>query len=195
MKPISLADQKNDLRNWCYNQRIRIADHEAESAAQAVAAKVISIVDVSTRTIVSAYWPLPGELDPRPGFVALGERGATLALPRTVGDAQPLEFHSWQPQDNLIEGRFKVMEPPSTAARVQPDILLIPLLAFDRYCHRLGHGKGYYDRTLQGLRSQNPAVLAIGVAFAVQEIEHVPTDANDQTLDIIITEQDVYRPA
>ncbi len=195
MKPPSLADQKNDLRKWCYHRRITIADHEAELAAQAVAAKVISIIDVSSRPIVSAYWPLPGELDPRPGFVALGERGATLALPRTVGDDQPLEFHSWQPQDNLIEGRFKVMEPPSTAARVHPDILLIPLLAFDRYCHRLGHGKGYYDRTLQGLRSQNTAVLAIGVAFAVQEIEHVPTDAYDQTLDMIITEHDVYRPA
>lgn len=194
MKFAAVADQKTSLRKWCYQQRVRITDDNAEAAAQAVAAKVISEVDLTAGAIVSAYWPLPGELDPRPSFFALGKRGASLALPRTVAEDQPLAFHTWQQQDRLIEGRFKVMEPASDTAKVKPEIVLVPLLAFDRQCHRLGHGKGYYDRTLEDLRSQNSELLAIGVAFAAQEVESVPTDAYDQILDLVITEEAVHRP-
>lgn len=191
----SLADEKADLRKRCYNRRIRIADDEADAAAMAVAGRLGELVDAADQTVVSAYWPLPGELDPRPALLALGRRGAALALPRTVGDGKPLVFHAWRPEDRLIEGRFKVMEPAAETPEVTPTLLLVPLLAFDQGCRRLGHGKGYYDRTLQRLRDNNPAVLAIGVAFAVQEVERVPVDAFDQTLDMIITEQAVHRPS
>ncbi|MEZ5932726.1 MAG: 5-formyltetrahydrofolate cyclo-ligase [Alphaproteobacteria bacterium] len=191
----SLADQKADLRKRCYDRRIRIEKTEADAAASAIAGRVNQLVDIDDGTTVSAYWPLPGELDPRPALFALGERGATLALPRVIGDGHPLAFHAWQPDDRLIEGGFKVMEPAMDAPVATPSILLVPLLAFDRGCRRLGHGKGYYDRTLQGLRANDRTVRAVGIAFAAQEVERVPTNDFDQTLDMVITEQAVFRPA
>jgi 5-formyltetrahydrofolate cyclo-ligase len=190
----SLANEKADLRKRCYDRRIRIIGKEAEEAALAVAERLNDAVDIADGAIVSAYWPLPGELDPRPALAMLSERGAAPALPRTVGDGKPLVFHAWRPGEPLIEGRFKVMEPPSDAPVVTPSILLVPLLAFDKACHRLGHGKGYYDRTIQGLRADDPEVLTIGVAFAAQEVDRVPTDDYDQTLDMVITEEAVHRP-
>ena len=191
----SLAYQKADLRKRCYERRIRIADDEAEAAAIAVANKVADRVDIDGRLVISAYWPLPGEFDPRPALLALIKRGTAGALPRTVADGQPLAFHAWQPGDKLIEGRFKVMEPPASAPSVRPRVLLVPLLAFDRHCRRLGHGKGYYDRTLQALKVNDPGVRAIGVAFATQEVECVPTDDYDQTLDMVITERSIFNSA
>ncbi|MEM7042853.1 MAG: 5-formyltetrahydrofolate cyclo-ligase [Pseudomonadota bacterium] len=188
-----LADEKADLRKRCYDRRIRILGEEAEAAALAVAKGLNDALDITGGTIVSAYWPLPGEFDPRPALLKLGERGAAPALPRTVGDGKPLVFHAWQPGDRLIEGRFKVMEPAADSPIVTPTILLVPLLAFDRRCNRLGHGKGYYDRTLERLKVNEPAALAVGVAFAAQEVEHVPTDNFDQTLDMVVTETAVHR--
>ena len=169
---------------------------EAEAAAFAVAERVNAALDDVAGATISAYWPLPGELDPRPALQSLVQRGAAgAALPRVVGDGQPLDFHAWQSDDPLVEGRFKVMEPAADTPIASPKILLVPLLAFDQSCRRLGHGKGYYDRTLQRLKVNDPAVRAVGVAFAVQEVERVPTDDHDQTLDMVITERAVHRLA
>ena len=190
----SLADQKADLRKRCYARRIAIDAAAAEAAAKAVAASIDREVNVDASTIVAAYWPLPGELDPRPALNALIKRGAAGALPRMVGDGKPVVFHEWKPGDRLVEGRFKVMEPASDVPIVSPTVVLVPLLAFDAACQRLGHGKGYYDRTIQALKENDPRVRAVGVAFAAQEVERVPTDAYDQTLDMVITEKAVHRP-
>jgi len=190
----SLADQKADLRKRCYERRIAVDGEEAEAAAKAVAKRVASAISIADGTIVSAYWPLPGELDPRPTLEALVKQGAAGALPRTVGDGEPLVFHSWTVGDPLVEGQFKVMEPEIGVPIVTPSVLLIPLLAFDCGCRRLGHGKGYYDRSLQQLKAGDPNLRAIGVAYALQEVEQVPTDVYDQTLDLVITEKGVFEP-
>lgn len=196
----SLADEKAELRRRCYARRQAIKSKAAAAAANEVAGQVAAEIDFSNITLtrdtaVSAYWPLPGELDPRPALRALATRGASLALPRVIGDGQPLAFHLWRHEDRLVEGRFKVMEPAAEAPIATPNFLLVPLLAFDSGCRRLGHGKGYYDRTLQTLKANDPATLAVGVAFAVQEVERVPTDDHDQTLDMVITERGVFRAA
>lgn len=191
----NLADEKADLRKRCYASRMAVDAGDAAAAAQAVAGHVAHSVEVDANTVASAYWPLPGELDPRPALAFLVQRGAAGAMPRVIGDGQPLEFHAWHPGDQLIEGRFKVMEPAPDTAIVTPRVLLVPLLAFDRHCHRLGHGKGYYDRTLQRLKANDPATLAVGVAFAAQEVERVPTNELDQTLDMVITEKEIHRRA
>ena len=190
----SLKDAKAELRKRCYERRLRIGGKEAEAAALAVAERVSEALDIEDGTIVSAYWPLQGELDPRPALRKLSERGAAPALPRVVGDGHPLDFHAWRPEDPLIEGRFKVMEPDPATPKVAPSVLLVPLLAFDHGCRRLGHGKGYYDRTLQGLKANHPATRAVGVAFAAQKVERVPTDEYDQTLDMVVTERGIVRP-
>lgn len=199
MNDNDLAAEKSALRKSCYERRVAIAPKAAAAAANEIAGRAVSEIDLSAvtvtaDTVISAYWPLKGELDPRPALKALATRGGTLALPRVIGDGKPLAFHRWHPDDDLIEGSFKVMEPAEDSPIVTPAILLVPLLAFDHACHRLGHGKGYYDRTLRSLRRQNPATLAIGVAFAAQEVDRVPTDAYDETLDMVITERAVHRP-
>ncbi len=194
----ALTTEKSELRKTCYARRMAMSLKAAAAAANEIAGRITAEIDVSeialtADTVISAYWPLTGELDPRPALRAFASRNAKLALPRVIGDGQPLAFHLWRASDRLIEGRFKVMEPDPENPSADPDILLVPLLAFDRTCRRLGHGKGYYDRTLAKLREANPSTVAIGVAFAAQEVERVPTDAYDQTLDMIITECSVIR--
>lgn len=193
-----LTAEKDKLRKACYARRMAMESKAAAAAANEVAGRAASEIDLSEikltpDTVISAYWPLQGELDPRPALKAFAARGVKLALPRVTGNDLPLTFHLWRPSDALIEGRFKVMEPAATNPVVAPTILLVPLLAFDHACRRLGHGKGYYDRTLQGLRETDPAVLAIGVAFSAQEVDRVPTDVYDQILDMVITERAVLR--
>ncbi len=140
--------------------------------------------------IVSGYWPFRSEIDPRPLMQRLARAGATLALPVTPakGVDAPLRFHVWDADDLLHPGAFGVHEPHPSKDAVEPDILLVPLLAFDRTGGRLGYGAGHYDRTLDRLRAMKP-VLAIGLAFAVQEVDALPMDAHDQRLNAILTER------
>ncbi|WP_339742498.1 5-formyltetrahydrofolate cyclo-ligase [uncultured Maricaulis sp.] len=136
--------------------------------------------------VVSGYWPLPGEIDPRPLMVALAERGARLALPVIVAPGSPLIFRAWQPGDALEPRAFGLMEPSARAPELVPDILLVPLLAIDPDGNRLGFGKGYYDRTLAGLRAA-AAPLAVGLAHEAQMVAAVPVDEFDQPLDWVVT--------
>ena len=140
--------------------------------------------------IVSGYWPFRSEIDPRPLMQRFAKAGATLALPVTPakGADAPLRFLRWDPEDLLHPSAFGVQEPHPSKAAADPDILLVPLLAFDRAGGRLGYGAGHYDRTLERLRAIKP-VLAVGLAFAAQEVEAVPMDAHDQRLDAILTER------
>ncbi len=123
----------------------------------------------------------------------LRARGHALALPRLDGPDQPLLFLAWDQGDVLVEGTFKLLEPhPSRPVRL-PEIVLAPLLAFDRRGGRLGYGKGYYDRTLMHLRSQGCGSLVFGLAFAAQEVEEVPIGPADVPLDGVVTETAVLR--
>jgi 5-formyltetrahydrofolate cyclo-ligase len=146
-----------------------------------------------TTGIVSGYWPLEDELDPRPCMDRLAGLGHPLALPRVQGRGRPLAFHAWRSGDPLFAGPFGVMEPDPEASMVSPRILLVPLLAFDRQGRRLGYGAGYYDMVLRDLRAQAPAPIAIGVAFAVQEVDAVPAGPHDQALDAVVTERQLHR--
>jgi 5-formyltetrahydrofolate cyclo-ligase len=140
--------------------------------------------------VVSGYWPFRSEIDPRPLMQRFARAGARLALPRAPkrGADEPLQFHLWRVPDVLYASAFGVHEPHPAAERVDPDILLVPLLAFDRRGGRLGYGAGHYDRTLERLRARK-TIRAIGLAFAEQEVERVPMDAHDQRLDAVLTER------
>lgn len=138
--------------------------------------------------VVAGFWPLPGEIDIRPLMLALMGRGHVLLLPETPQRGLALTFHRWRPGCALIQGRFGTLHPERDP--ISPDVLLVPLLAFDRAGHRLGYGAGYYDRTLEGLR----AVHTIGCAFAIQAVEAVPVETHDRRLDAIATEAGVILP-
>ena len=150
-------------------------------------------VDIARRTLsrtIAAYWPLPGEPDTRGLVTALCYHEFVAALPTVVGRGRPLVFRRWQPRDLLVPGPFGIMEPSSRYAEVMPDILFVPLAAFDRRGHRIGFGAGYYDRTLQSLRSMKP-VLVVGLGFATQEVPSIPDEPHDQRVDLVMTETEI----
>ena len=120
------------------------------------------------------------------------QTGWTCGLPALVGRDRPLEFRRWRPGDVLVPARLGTSEPGAESPVVEPSVLLVPLLVFDREGYRLGYGGGYYDRTLAALRGRRE-VVAIGVAYAGQEVDHVPHDGTDQRLDWVITEQGATR--
>jgi 5-formyltetrahydrofolate cyclo-ligase len=142
--------------------------------------------------VVAGYWPTRDEADPRELMKALAARGAILALPRIDAKDAALSFRRWSEGDALVDNHHAIREPPAEAPRVVPNLVLVPLLAFDATGHRLGYGGGYYDRTLAGLRAAGP-VTSIGIAYAGQEIPAIPHEANDQRLDMVLTELGLRR--
>jgi len=133
---------------------------------------------------IGCVWPLPGEADLRPLCVLLAGAGRDVLLPETTPKGQPLVFRRWKPDRAMLPGRFGTMHPDGAVDR--PDMVLVPLLAFDRSGNRLGYGGGYYDRTLAALRCRS-----IGFAFAWQEVAQVPLGAYDEPLDWIVTEKEI----
>ena len=115
---------------------------------------------------------------------------ARLALPVVAGRGRPLIMREWVFGEPLIAGVWGIREPKPEAAEVDPNILLVPLLAFDRAGHRIGYGAGYYDLTLAQLRARKP-VIAAGLAFAAQEVPAVPATPRDARLGLVLTEREV----
>jgi 5-formyltetrahydrofolate cyclo-ligase len=141
--------------------------------------------------VVSGFHPFGDEIDTRPLLGQLAGEGWTTCLPVVVGKGMPLEFRRWFAGEPLIAGRWGILRPGDGAETVEPDVLLVPMLAFDRGGYRLGYGGGFYDRTLAGLRAKK-SITAIGVAYSAQEVDVVPRDAHDQRLDFIMTEKEVF---
>ncbi len=137
--------------------------------------------------IVAGFWPMGDEIDIRPLLEELHRRGHCVALPQTPPRGQPLLFRCWHPGMAMRAERFGTSCPTGEVAR--PDWLLVPLLAFDRAGRRLGYGGGYYDRTLAGL----PGAVAVGCAYAAQEMDEVPAGPLDARLDALATEDGVIR--
>jgi len=142
--------------------------------------------------VVSAYWPMRDEMDVRPLMTRLHGLGYVMALPVIVGRDRPLIFRRWTPGMELRSGLFGVSQPDADAGEVAPDVLLVPLLGFDRVGNRIGWGAGFYDRTLAKLR-RGGGITAVGIAFSAQELPRVPTDDSDEPLDWIATERDVLK--
>ena len=138
-------------------------------------------------TVVGGYHAHHDEADPALLLARLVEMGCAIAFPRVIKD-MPLEFHHVPDGEVLEPGSFGIPEPLSHWPRAAPDVLLVPLLAFDAQGHRLGYGGGFYDRTLAALK-----VPAIGIAYAGQETDSIPREAHDRTLDMVLTEQGIRR--
>jgi 5-formyltetrahydrofolate cyclo-ligase len=181
-----MSTTKNDLRAAALAQRNALSAEQRAGAAQAIVARAFP-VDVVSGAIVSGYWPIQSEIDPMPLMRQLAAKGAQLALPVVTGRDQPLIFRVWSADAQLLRGQLGIMEPSPQSAVVTPDILLVPLAAFDRAGHRIGYGAGHYDRTLRQLRSLKP-IVAIGLAFAAQEIEAIAALSHDARLDYVLTE-------
>jgi 5-formyltetrahydrofolate cyclo-ligase len=156
----------------------------------ALAAHLIIALTPHKGRPLSGYLPIRSEADPVPAMTALSRHGP-VGVPEVVGRGQPLRFRLWTPEADLEEGPFGVMLPTGRAGMV-PEILIVPMLAFDASGFRLGYGGGFYDRTLAALRAAGP-VAAIGLAFTAQEVDALPVEATDQPLDAIVTEHGLRR--
>jgi 5-formyltetrahydrofolate cyclo-ligase len=177
---------KPGLRTAAIARRAALTVEQRAAAAAMLAARGLS-VDITPGAIVSGYWPIRAELDPLPLMRLLAAHGAQLALPVIVARDLPLVFRAWTTDAQLLRGQLGIMEPSPRSAVVLPDVVLVPLAAFDRLGHRIGYGAGHYDRTFAQLRAAKP-IIAIGLAFDVQEIDAVPALAHDVRLDYVLTE-------
>jgi 5-formyltetrahydrofolate cyclo-ligase len=155
------------------------------SCGQALAGHVLRQMPPPPRAVVSGFWPIGREIDIRPLLIALHPRGHRILLPETPKRGNPLIFRLWHPGAVMLPERFGTLRPDGPVS--VPDFLLVPLLAFDRRGHRVGYGAGYYDRTLTAL----PGRPRLGVAYAAQELDAVPTGDYDQRLDAVATERGV----
>jgi len=166
----------------------RAAAHRADTGAGAQ--RLAEVLRGWRGIPVSGYLPIRTEIDPRPAMAEAAEHGV-VAVPVIVGPGKPLQFSRWTPDCALHEGPFRAMV-PEVDDFIEPEVLIVPLVAFDRDGGRLGYGGGFYDRTLELLRSRRPT-LAIGYAYAAQEAEALPVEATDQPLDMVVTDAEVIR--
>ena len=160
---------------------------QAFAAGQGQAAELLADVLARHRgRALAGYMPMRTEIDPLPAMAA---HDGPAGVPVIIGKGQPLRFREWTPGCEMVAGEFGALI-PAEGAWIEPDVLIVPLLAFDARGYRLGYGGGFYDRTLEALRARGPR-LAIGFAFAAQEMAEVPIDATDQRLDMVVTEAGV----
>jgi len=189
---MTLDVEKQTVRERAVGARDKIGDSDRDAAGSAIRRLFHDHVRPPAGSTVSAFWPSKGEIDVLPLLHDLHGRGHVCVLPVVVARGCPLIFRRWGPDTRLTPGNFGIPVPPQSADSLAPDVLIVPLLAFDRDGHRLGWGAGFYDRTLAGLRAAR-RVTAIGVAFAAQEVARVPRGPHDQPLDWVVTEAEAIR--
>jgi 5-formyltetrahydrofolate cyclo-ligase len=175
---MTASASKADLRAAALAKRDALSDEQRADAAQGLATRKLPF-DIAPGTIVSGYSPIRNEID------------AKLALPAVMARGKSLAFRAWSPDDRLMMGPLGILEPSPAAAELVPDIMLVPVAAFDSLGHRIGYGAGHYDYTLAHLRKIK-AITAVGIAFAVQQIKAVPAQPHDVALDYVLTEKKVF---
>ena len=176
---MTLAAQKAEARRAAFAAR-----KAAFQAGQGQAAELLAdfLTDQKGR-VLAGYMPMRTEIDPLPAMAA---HQGPVCVPVIPGPDMPLRFREWTPGCAMEAGAFGALI-PAEGAWLEPEVLIVPLLSFDRRGFRLGYGGGFYDRTLERLRARG-ATLALGFAFAAQEVAEVPIEPTDQPLDAVLTE-------
>jgi 5-formyltetrahydrofolate cyclo-ligase len=185
---MDLIDDKRILRGTMLAWRGTLADGDRRAAADGLLATFKRERPFEGATVVSGFWPIKEEIDVRPLLIELFNRGCQLALPVVTGKGQRLLFRAWRPGDSLEAGVFGTLQPSTRRETVEPEALLVPLLACDQDGWRLGYGGGFYDRTLAALRARGK-ITAVGVGFDGQLVPAVPHGPQDQRLDWLLTDR------
>lgn len=186
---------KHAIRRAALSRRDLVDPNEAHAAARAVASRGLSLVAdlAGAAATVGAYWPIRSELSTRPLLEALARADYRTALPVMTAVAKPLVFRRWSPGDDLEVGALGLAEPLPDAPHLVPEILFVPLAAFDARGHRIGYGGGNFDATIAALRSKGPLV-AVGLAYEAQEVARIPEEPHDALLDYVVTEERLIKP-
>ena len=185
---MDIAEVKRSARGEASKRRAAAHDALHETAKLTLAQRGLPIVKGPGRSVVSGFFPYKSEISTLPLLTRLRGEGWRLAMPVVVGEGLPLIFRAWAPGEPTVAGIWNIPVPAETSPELIPDILLVPMLAFDAHGYRLGYGGGFYDRTLVKLRALKP-IVAIGVAYADQEVAETPRAPYDQPLDFIMTEK------
>jgi len=187
--------QRADVMRWrkaertrLIEQRLAISMAERQAHTEVIARQLDEIAGDVSGKIVSAYWPIRGEPDLRGWLARVAERGGVTALPVVAAKATPLVFRLWRQGEPLEKGVWNIPVPPEGAQEVMPDIVLAPIVGFDRSCYRLGYGGGYFDRTLEAAPKRP---MAIGVGYASMELKTIYPQPHDMALDVIVTEREI----
>lgn len=184
-----MSEEKSTLRHEARRNlaRMDLREEDVERAADLF----FKAIQPHSDQIVAAYWPVKREFDVFPILEGLSGRGVTCALPVVQEETLELRFARWDDTAEMEEGPYAIPQ-PKVLQWVEPDIIIVPMLAFDRKGYRLGQGGGYYDATLAALRVRKE-ILAVGVAYAQQAcLFKLPVEEHDQKLDLIITPQAVH---
>lgn len=182
-----ISQQKKDMRQAAIARRAEAFARHGAGAGERLAAHGIAFADPRPASDISAFLAIGEEIDPMPLMRRLWTQGHATGLPVMVGKARPLVFRAWREGEPLREVKWGIREPVDTARVMIPDIVLVPLLAFDARGYRLGYGGGFYDRSLAEIREQKP-VVTIGLAYDELEVDAVPHDHYDERLDWVLTQ-------
>lgn len=185
MTQAGVDEIKSGLRQAALSARATLSADFRHDAANSVASHFLRSPLFTPTQTIAGYWSIRDELDCRPILDALLAHAVELILPVVTGPGQPLDLRVWERGVTLEKAGFGTFGPPATAPRAIPDVLLMPLVGFDKTGTRLGYGGGYYDRTLASL-PKRPRL--IGLAYAVQELDEIPRLDHDVPLDAVITE-------
>jgi 5-formyltetrahydrofolate cyclo-ligase len=184
---------KQTLREQALLRRMQIPHDERERATRAITDHFIAHLNIRHDSVIAGYWPIKGEADVLPLLAELARRGHRAALPQVVESRKPLVFRAWHQGAPMTEGRYGIHEPdPAHCDSLVPDVIIVPMLAFDGRGNRLGYGSGFYDRTFQSLRDLHH-FFAAGVAYEAQKLDEVPTGPYDYRMDMIVTEKTVRK--
>lgn len=190
-----LEARKAALRSRLKARRAEASAANGAAIASLAAERFVAAIALQPGLVIAGYWPMGDELDPLPLLLALQRQGLQIALPVVRKGARLLEFRRCDDLANPPPGgAYGIPAPQEDAPVLRPDLVLVPLVGFDSTGHRLGMGGGYYDATLKALRAAGPAdggkkPLAVGYAFAVQQVAELPHAAHDETLDWAVTER------
>jgi 5-formyltetrahydrofolate cyclo-ligase len=183
--------EKEALRRACLAKRDDLPEAERARASEAVCENVAAWLSGQPKAVVSAFWPIRSEIDLRPLMRYALENGFRLAMPRI--DRGRLTFRAWDGEErSLVDGGFGTRVPPVEAEVLDPDIVLVPLAAFDGAGGRIGYGKGYYDAALAELAAKR-RFTSVAVAFEAQRVERIPLEPHDWPLDWLATERGLRR--
>ncbi len=179
-------EKKSQLRKQMKAKRAAIDRAVQEESARAVIEQFKPFLATKKRWHIALYHPLHSELDSLPLARFLSEQRVRLSLPVIMSRDEPMVFRPWQIDELLVSAVHKIKVPPNKGLRATPELIIVPLLAFDENGYRLGYGGGYYDRTLEQIRSER-RVIAMGLAYEDQEVGSIPAGPHDQPLDFVLT--------
>lgn len=183
---------KRELRIIMQEKRSVLSSKNPQAAHQ-LRDNFLAHISLPSQAVIASYMAQKSEMNPTPLTDALRSQGFRIALPFLRARSKPLGFRLYNPGDDLVAGVMNIPEPSDQAEVVVPDLLLVPLLAFNKQGYRLGYGGGFYDRTLTELR-QTKTIIAVGIGYQGQEVASLPCGSHDAKLDKIVTEIQVFSP-